>query len=1252
MASLDIIFMKFIKRKHMSITVNKLKENISSLTPNNNCEENQLYIDLLEDGIENRDDTRNIALTGPYGAGKSTILNAYKKHNQGKGKDGRIILNISMASFDGMVNKHDGKVRTPVVPGDNTSITTDKEKIYTDIKTIEKTILQQMFYSASDKQLPLSKFSRISNIDKSSINSQTLEIITFALSFVLLYIVFDIEQSFENFKYGTWIHLALLSIVLLLSVFLSFRNISGLYYQLKKLNLNKISFKGLELLFSSKYESVLNGNIDEILYFFESTKTDVVIIEDLDRFDSAEIFVNLRELNNQINSSSQVEQTVTFIYAVREDIFKNEDRVKFFDLIIPIIPFINSENSHQMINKKIKAAGLQKHFNKSFIYDISLFISDMRLLTNIINEFLIYYTKLLNKSEERTKEQQHESHEEINLEKLFSIIIYKNFHPDDFAKLHKREGDLFQLMKEDTKQAFIKDKIKKIDDKKEVKAKRIDAANENIFEDKKELRKLLLMQLLHDYIKNTNSYFSKVMVNTELKTIDDIVKDEELFIELENKDNTSLYNAHNQIMDRSFNISVALTNAKNNINFNERVESLIDRSNIKQNSIKNEIKALNEEKQNLQNTKIGDLVKENGFSTLIPKTIKESDILYYLVTNNYIDSDYSSFISLVHDLSEVELTFLRRIKNYKTNNPIEKLLNTESIVSKLSKEDFSKIGILNIHLVDYIISSSTTYEEELKNIINQLDEDNDTIKDFIYLFITSETLVVGKFVKMLADVRGNLWDELSAVYIKDAFDERNWLNLILKHIDTKKIQEMESKTSSIEEFISEMPDFIEFVDKNSIRPKKVEEYIRTTDLKIKSLDKITKEHREDIRGLFEFICFNNHYRINKDNLRAIVTYYTGENVPDADVVSYQWLSSSKELKIMNYIDDQISEYIKNVYMQVEHQESVESIKAIIDNPLLEKRLRAKVVEDIDIIFDDIEFVENMSWSELLWYKKIKPTWENVLKFYEFCDKSITNDLTEYLNDSDVCSELKDKSLISVEGYNDEEGANFLRDFRRELYFESNLTNENIVNYKSTSPKCWPSLKLPEMDFEKLKTIVTSGYLCTNPDNFNYLKANPVNKEHLHIILLEQKFEQYLKHKDEYRLTPDDIEILLNSSKIDNESKRNLIHYNGIDIITFKVPFDLLKYYLSFMSISKYEENIKLVTNQMDYLNKSEAIGLVSQLDDKYKKITTNKQFEVEYNDLNYELASSLQKKGFIKDAVPLGGHSTGRLRIRTIKDKK
>jgi len=76
-----------------------------------------------------------------------------------------------------------------------------------------------------------------------------------------------------------------------------------LFQYFMRLQVTKLNIKSGEIEVNNKDKtSILNEHLDEILYFFEVTPYDVVVIEDLDRFGNTEIFIKLRELNTLINN--------------------------------------------------------------------------------------------------------------------------------------------------------------------------------------------------------------------------------------------------------------------------------------------------------------------------------------------------------------------------------------------------------------------------------------------------------------------------------------------------------------------------------------------------------------------------------------------------------------------------------------------------------------------------------------------------------------------------------------------------------------------------------------------------------------------------------------------------------------------------------------------------------------------------------------------------------------------------------------
>ena len=185
--------------------------------------------------------------------------------------------------------------------------------------------------------------------------------VAFVLTFLCILIVFEpsfpgVDSIYDFFSWGnTWntIFDFAASIWLLFALYKIVRYVFKSYSNSK---LNKLNLKDGEIEVIEN-NSIFNKHLDEILYFFQVTDYDVVIIEDLDRFGTPNIFLKLRELNQLINESKIVGRHITFIYAIKDDIFKDEERTKFFDFIITVIPVINPSNSKDKLKSALEKKG-------------------------------------------------------------------------------------------------------------------------------------------------------------------------------------------------------------------------------------------------------------------------------------------------------------------------------------------------------------------------------------------------------------------------------------------------------------------------------------------------------------------------------------------------------------------------------------------------------------------------------------------------------------------------------------------------------------------------------------------------------------------------------------------------------------------------------------------------------------------------------------------------------------------------------
>ena len=251
-----------------------------------------------------------------------------------------------------------------------------------------------------------------------------------------------------------------------------------------RIHLAKIDVGTAGITLGENSDSYFDQYLDEIIYIFEKTGIRTVFFEDLDRFQDAQIFDSLRELNQILNNDPKLRHTestiqkisqrlhfspsaeeknsqssipIQFVYAIHDAIFSNQyvladeqvsnkeslshsfSRAKFFDLIIPVMPFVSASNSYQIaletLEDVLDANDPQMINLLELVADA---IPDKRTWINIRNEFIVYREHLFVQSPEgrfTSKLGLDESH-------LLAFIIYKNCYLDDSVKIHDGKSKL------------------------------------------------------------------------------------------------------------------------------------------------------------------------------------------------------------------------------------------------------------------------------------------------------------------------------------------------------------------------------------------------------------------------------------------------------------------------------------------------------------------------------------------------------------------------------------------------------------------------------------------------------------------------------------------------------------------------------------------------------------------------------------------------------------------------------------------
>ena len=404
------------------------------------------------------DDLKNIALTGNYGSGKSSVIRSYAEKRRNLS-----FIYVSLAHFEGIQGE------------------TDKENYDVDV---EKKIINHIVQQIPVKDVPESGFRIKRNFNIGSGIWLALRIaflicaIVYCNSWKTIYALQGVQIC--SLLTGTFATAFILSACFADIVSLIFSGLKSLNAG-KKIKSLKLSNGAVE--FSDQNEkSYFDQHLDEILYLFAGAKVDAIVFEDIDRFEEIDLKIleHLRELctlaNDRIHNIDSKRKPIRFFYLIGDHVFEDyTDRTKFFDYMIPVIPVVDASNSYAKMREFLEKSGDYEKIDDRFLRGLCLYLDDLRTIKNVVNEFQIYSAKLAGIAKDANK--------------LLALITYKNVYPDDFAELQQDSGYLFGIFstKDEVTKADIeairreieglKSKLSEIDNEMLASIEEIDAVN-------------------------------------------------------------------------------------------------------------------------------------------------------------------------------------------------------------------------------------------------------------------------------------------------------------------------------------------------------------------------------------------------------------------------------------------------------------------------------------------------------------------------------------------------------------------------------------------------------------------------------------------------------------------------------------------------------------------------------------------------------------------------------------------------------
>jgi hypothetical protein len=1161
----------------------------------------QTYFDALLWALTNRDtkNIRNIAITGVYGSGKSSVIKTFQK----KYKNNKELkfLNISLATFS----------------NSNESGTYDGQPKSLQ-RLIELSILQQLLYREKDNILSDSRIRKIKHHTGKRVSFFTICLFLFLASLANVITGYNNYYPWDIFFQNISLHRLPLNnssiyfISLIISIIGSIFILNKIVRLVYSIKLSKLSFQNAEIEVDKDIsKSILNHYLDEILYFFEATKYNIVVIEDLDRFEQTDVFTKLREINLLLNESQKITRTIVFIYAIRDDMFKDKDRTKFFDFIIPIIPVVNKSNSGEFL-LTAKHDGIID-ISDNVIDDLSLFLDDTRLLYNIINEYKIYRSNLNGNLKEN---------------KLFAIIFYKNLYPNDFAELGKNEGILYAEI--NTKQIFIQEHIKELESKIEQNRIRIIELNALKITDIKELRTIYAFE----YLKSIPDFIS-FFINGTICKFDNVLNDD-IFEYLINDNSYYTFNRNGNIRTSSQPITTKFVEIEKRVDpthtYKQRLEKINDYNTQSIEELKKQNEELVLEKENLISKTFAEVYNIYDNNEI---TDKQMQIIKILLQYGYIDEDYFDYMSLFHEgsITKKDADFIINVKMKVPTEFDYKLNQVERVIKKIQNRDetdFGKAYILNYDLFDFLLSNDM-YHSLKEKVYSSLKNNTDHSLDFIDGFIARE-INTNIFINELCNLWQGFWDyiETKSQYSEDKKDI--YLKLIVEHVDIENI-EKQNINKNFARAIERKSDFF------TIMPEKEKLYtiIQKLNIKFNALDIQTLDDET-----FEFVCEGNYYHINSDMIILFLTYKNIFNKNTFDTQNFTTILKSDYKPLINYIDINIMEYIDNIYLKLlaDQDESEETLLKLINNDSIPLEKKMLIIQKVTTKLQTLNDVNEIEIKRVLMNEsKVLPTWTTIITFFHEENDVLTDEILAFINNYENAKVIS-ATKINGEIPDEETVSNFLKT----MLVNNSISDEVYALLTVSCPYWYDSLDFGNLSQNKVISLIDNTVLRVFADNFLKLKSN---FSLLHIRLLEKNPEGMIVAWDTLALDIDDYLLLLKSPNLTLEDKSKIcgkipekammensvlfatvseLVFNNSD---FQMTNSLVNFILLYSTLEPLKK-IKIFNDHADQISNDFITSFLKQLGYPYSSIAEHgPRPKLAKNEIIEQLAYTLKNKDYI-----------------------
>jgi len=839
--------------------------------------------------------------------------------------------------------------------------------------------------------------------------------------------------------------------------------------------------------------------------------------------------------------------------------------LKWWFVILPIVPVVDSKTSENRLIELLK--GIENLPDRDVLTKISLYLDDMRLLKNIVNEYIIY-SKII-------------PFGQINLEsnKLFALITLKNIFPNEFDLLQEDKG-------------FIKAIFNKLENSREIIVNNLKLEIKNIKEK---------IEFINNSLENDKFEAMTLMIPTHMK-LDGQGQENKTWSnflkEWDKRPNETFYINHatggsyfnyEEFLDRYILIS---SEKKSFIEkFPKDRTSEMSKLNLKLEKIKRKI-------NNIEILSYKELIsemtseeKDSLFSIPNFKIIEDHyfPLIRFLIVDGLLDETYWYYkgnfeIDNSSTLKQNDVIYMKGLLEGKEQDIFLDVETPNEIINRLNYSDFNRFNILNKSIL--ITCLEKNYTDYVVAITNSVDN-NDKYKELVKILDEYELDLIEKYVDIL--VQNNM-DKLDNILnVCENFNIPTFKNILISLLINKNI--LTEDLEMFRKYIETSEGIIDFIP-----DKDFEVFLKNITLVNIKFEDLTKSNcsKKRLTEIEKIQAF----RIDVKNIIFITKTILEKNIDYGNLLN-EIQKSEQLISSQNYIidnfEDFIPKYIDGITNEELYTNNEEILIKILKSNISEK-IKLKYIEKNEIIISNLDTLkDNNITSEiidsLLKKDKIKFCSKN-LNIYWNMNKKISEEFTSYIdrniektnseevlaNNVPVCNILINSSIVSDSLF------------------------EIVINYASEQINDINS----NLEQDRINLLIKKNLVDVTEENIKVLLENSYIEELVLLITSEEQAteDNAISKLLAYELSEEVIYTLVNS-KITNENAIKLIELIKDDILIEKINQDkeaIIKEIIS-MGLSdtnidyicKNFETFKLKDEFVEFLNDRNKIEF---LDDK------------------------------------------------------